>query len=470
MSSLFSGLGGAPTTAPQGQASQTNNLFGSQAAVQSPQSSSTFANVGGSQPQQPSALFGSKTNHLGGTTSGGLFSNVGGTSSASGTSGSGTTLLGSMQTTASAAQQAHGLLATGNTTAAAQAPAGGSIFGPQTKSQYSAQASAAPGPPQYEKSTKGQPAFFDTLLEKGKRRQRSAESPGLGQLPSLQLGLGDIGRKVRQLGASSQVRGQNADSKAHYLLAASGINPGTTRRDLNGFQASTFAVADTQHKAPEWDPDTDKVINQMHQRMSEKMMAEATERSRQSFNRFLEENVDINMDRQRQRIMEHFGLVTQRGQDRDTIKGSSSFSGVSSFGKSTKRKGQGGPNESGVGSMKRSTFGRSSLQKSVIGTPTKSPGKATLFADQRESSTSTAAPNVSFPGEKQRKYAEKTRSLNQCRLRENPYPILHEYLGVETQYGGEVCLLELRGEDLCTDLASSRKPALWTPTELSSKL
>lgn len=413
-------------------------------ASQPQQTSSIFGNLGSPQPQQQSSLFSSTGNQPKPASSGGLFSSIGGTSTAQGTSLSGSALVGNSQTIASTAQQAPSLFAPLNTSTS-QAP-GGSIFGNQTQSQSQSnpQAQPAQGQLQYGASKIGQPAFFDSLLEKGKKRSRGVESPGLGQLPSLQLGLGDIGRKVRELGASSQVTGKNADSKAHYLLAASGINSGTTKRDINAFQVSTFTTPDGQDGPPKWDPDTDKVINQMHQRMSEKMKAEELERSRQNFNRFLEENVDVNMDRQRQKIMEHFGLVPPKGEDGDPTAGYSNLGGTGSFGKTVRRKGQDGPNESGSDSMKRSTFGKSSLRKSVIGTPTKSPGKATLFADQTDSSAPSTGPNITYSGEKQKKYAEKIRGLNQSRLQGVPYPVLHEYLSVESQYGGEVCLTGAR--------------------------
>ena len=438
MSSLFSGLSGTTATSSQTQAGQNTGLFGNSSTTQPQQTPSFFANLGSSQPQQQSTLFSSTGNQSKPPASGGLFPNHGSGNAAPGTSGSSSTLFGNPQTAASISQQAPNLFAPQNTTSTSHVQ-GGSIFGNPTQAQSNPQVQPTPGQSQNEATNIGQPAFFDSLLEKGKKRTLGVENPGLGQLPSLQLGLGDIGRRVKELGASPQARGRNTDSKAHYLLAASGINPGTIKRDINAFQASTFVPPDVLRGPSEWDPDTDKVINQMHQRMSEKMMAEEMERSRQNFNRFLEENMDINMVRQRQKIMEHFGLVARNDDDQDPTKSFSSVSGTGSFGNAVRRKGLGGPNESGIATMKRSTFGKSSLQKSVIGTPTKSPGKATLFADQIESPASRYGPDVTYSGEKQRKYAEKTRGLNQSRLQEKAYPVLHEYLSVESQYGGEVC-------------------------------
>lgn len=46
-----------------------------------------------------------------------------------------------------------------------------------------------------------QPVYFDNLLENGKKRANALNGEsGLGDLPSLQLGLGEIARKARELG------------------------------------------------------------------------------------------------------------------------------------------------------------------------------------------------------------------------------------------------------------------------------
>lgn len=62
-----------------------------------------------------------------------------------------------------------------------------------------------------------QSAFFDSLLERSRRRPNDENGVnGLGQIPSLQLGLSDIGRRVRELGGAQGVTqgGQKTDSRA----------------------------------------------------------------------------------------------------------------------------------------------------------------------------------------------------------------------------------------------------------------
>lgn len=64
-----------------------------------------------------------------------------------------------------------------------------------------------------------QPAFFNSLLERGRKRPFStnaSQEGNVADLPSLQLGLDDIRRKARELGSGGPVpaRQANSDSKA----------------------------------------------------------------------------------------------------------------------------------------------------------------------------------------------------------------------------------------------------------------
>jgi nuclear pore complex protein Nup93 len=62
-----------------------------------------------------------------------------------------------------------------------------------------------------------QPAFFNSLLERGKKRPFATGSQdSYGELPSLQLGLDDIRRKARELGGqdTKAARQPGRDQKA----------------------------------------------------------------------------------------------------------------------------------------------------------------------------------------------------------------------------------------------------------------
>lgn len=108
------------------------------------------------------------------------------------------------------------------TTAQTQTPLGFSFLGQQqkqqeqqqTQQQQSQQAGQGQQQTQAQSLQSTQPAFFNSLLERGKKRPFSTtgQDAGLGELPSLQLGLDDIRRKARELGSGAAQRGR--DSKA----------------------------------------------------------------------------------------------------------------------------------------------------------------------------------------------------------------------------------------------------------------
>ena len=473
MSSLFgnskptTNIFGTPTTSAQSSAPQTSSLFSNWAnsqpqqsnipsitlqAPSNPQSqqssSSLFANLGGepksnlpgnlgtSQPQKQSSSGG--TSSLFGaaqptSTSGaeGLF---GSSQPAASTSGGG--LIGTAQPPASS-------LFGGQKNATTVQPAGSSLFAPkQQDTQFGQtlqgqQQQQQDGQQQAQDITKApQPAYFDNLLEKGKKRSHDADGgPGFRDLPSLQLGLGDIAKRVREIGGmgTQSYSGKAADSRAHYLLAASGVNPGTTRRDLDSLAVQPSLG--TVQQSPGWDPDTHKFVEQLQQQSTLKMIREGLERAHRNFDAYLDENVDINWELQRKKIHEHFGLMPKNSDASDEI--ASGPGGKGAFGRSA-RKGRSIKRTPGKSTLNRSIFGQSSLQKSVIGTPGMGSGNATLFADVAEkSSAAPAGLDDRILREKQRRFAEKVQVLNRARLNEAPFLILSEFKIVESQPGGD---------------------------------
>ncbi|KAL8740793.1 MAG: hypothetical protein Q9190_006539 [Brigantiaea leucoxantha] len=284
-----------------------------------------------------------------------------------------------------------------------------------------------------------QPAYFESLLEKGKKRARNADGrPDFGELPGLQLGLDDIARRVREIGgAGAQTTGDRAaDSKAHYLLAASGINPGTTRRDLNALNAQPAAAPSLQLPA-EWDPDTSRYVDHLQQQSTLKMISEGIERAQQNFDTFLMENLDINWEAQRKKIYEHYGLISKDSGKSDSFSGITSPGEKGSFGRSTRRGRTINGERSAQSTLNRSLFGASGLQKSVIGTPGTGQKNASLFADVEDKTGPTVTPEDRFSRDKQSKFALKVQALNLARLQEKPYPILHEFKNVQSQPGGD---------------------------------
>ena len=181
--SLFSSLGGSTLNAnSQSTPQSTGGLFGALPTSTAPttQTSSIFGNLApaSSAPApQTSSLFGTAP-----APKSGLF----GAAPASSVPATQSSIFGA-------------------TAAPAPAPAGLSTQGQQQN--------AAP-----ELDTAVHAGYFNGLLEKGKKRSNPSDAGStFGEVPSLQLGLGDLAKRVRQLGPG-ELRGRESrlgDSRAY---------------------------------------------------------------------------------------------------------------------------------------------------------------------------------------------------------------------------------------------------------------
>ena len=241
----------------------------------------------------------------------------------------------------------------------------------------------------------------------------------------------------------------------HYLLAASGVNLGTTRRDLDAFGAQPFTQTALQ-QPPDWDPDSNRYIEQLQQQSTLKMISEGIERAHRNFDAYLEENIDIDWEDQRRKIYEHFGLAPRGADASSDSAGYSTPVKEGAFGRSTRRGRGMNSQKNGQSVGGRSIFGASGMQKSVIGTPGAGQGNAALFADVAEKTDKNEKDDKSerseksgiklvgqddrFTREKQGKFAEAVQRLNGARLEETVFPVLQEFANVEKQCGGEVSI------------------------------
>jgi nuclear pore complex protein Nup93 len=176
-----------PSSTPATTTSAAGSLFSTAATSQPAQSSGGLLGGLGASTSQPQQ-------------SGGLFSRIGTTAQAqpattapSGLLGSGTGLLGVPKPLQSNIGLGGSLFS--STQPTAQPAATGSLFG--GLASQPTQPSVAQS--QMAQSAPNQSAYFDQMLERGKKRN-VLENGGFGDLPSLQLGLADIARKARNLG------------------------------------------------------------------------------------------------------------------------------------------------------------------------------------------------------------------------------------------------------------------------------
>ena len=217
----------------------------------------------------------------------------------------------------------------------------------------------------------------------------------------------------------------------HYLLSASGVKMGSTLRDLNQFstQAGYSANVPTQNA---FDSDVDSYISNLHSQSTLALIQEGLEQSKRDFDTFLEDNVQIEWDKQRQRIYEHFGL----GRQSEEMAASQSTFGSTArgaFGRSTRKGRSMGPRGAPINGS--STFGASSGGPPVI-------GHSQSVLNGRDSSDRSvfggqAGPQDRYARDKQERFMEQVKNLNEERQREAPFSVLHAFSSVESGTAGD---------------------------------
>ena len=346
----------------------------------------------------------------------------------------------------------------GNTATTSQAPPGNaSVFStgllPTENSTQRATVTADPN------ASLPQPAYFDALLQRGRKRQTEENITPLGELPQLQLGLQDISRKVRNLGQGGPSAGlaRGADARAHYLLSASGVNTSQALRDLNDLTTST--ATRSQAAADQLDlvytSGVKETLAQKYQNDFQKMVDSHVQKAQDDFNKMIDDRLHgVDWDSHRQRIYEHFGLKKPRSLEESTA--NDTFApGNSSFGRSSRR------NRHGASLDK--SYGMPGMTKSVIGTPGPNGVCTSVFGDVAEKlpvDGMRPAPEDRVLRAKQEKYAKKVEELNTARLQEKVFPVLQNFSEIEAEPSNEdtsmlvyayKALVQITGEDAAVE-------------------
>ncbi|KIX91930.1 uncharacterized protein Z520_12366 [Fonsecaea multimorphosa CBS 102226] len=335
----------------------------------------------------------------------------------------------------------------GTTTTAAQQPAATtSLFGgPNTQQPASTtsffggttavntavpQASQpAPAPSQNNRDA----AYFSSLLERQKKKPRLL-GDGAGrqsQLPSLSMDLGDLARRaqeIRQRGAKQTE--PLPDSRAHYLLAGSGVAPGQAYKDFQALGPDESAPV-SRLAAQGFADESSAYLRDLRVKGREAMLKESMERAYREVDSFIEESLGIDFEEQKARIMEHLGLAfPEDGAGPDF--GRSTPGG---FGKPTGRSKEGASETSRPA---RSVFGRSAMEKSIIGTPGSGAGTTSFFKSESAAPVPSGLPRSSSQVQrdlraKEKSFISKVEDLNQARLREESYALLQNFAETEEQ-------------------------------------
>ena len=238
-------------------------------------------------------------------------------------------------------------------------------------------------------------------------------------LPTLELGLGDLRHRLRKL--QSKPNERPLEGKAHYLLAGAGVDPGAAAKDLGFLDAQGGRPERMAQGYAPSEIDVETYLSNLQTKTTLSMIADGLERSVRDFDNFLEDNVTMEWDAQRKRIYQHFGIAP-----REDAPGASKES-QGAFGRSRRSKGPQGASKG------RSTFGRSAMQKSVLGAPSKVGMHEPEFADVERAGADGSPAAGTRSGlsdkvsrERQSQLSNKVGELNLHRLHKRPYPILAE--------------------------------------------
>ena len=250
-------------------------------------------------------------------------------------------------------------------------------------------------------------------------------------MPSLNMDLGDLARRAQEMGGrSAREPNAAADSRAHYLLAGSGVAPGKAYRNFQAMDGEEI-FAEPRVAREHFADESTNYLKGLRTRGREAMVRESMDRVYREVDTFIEQSLGIDFEEQKQRIMEHFGLVPR--DDSDDMPPAT----VGSFGR-TSRKGRSGLADTTKST--RSVFGRTAMDKSIIGAAGSVSGTTSLFGGEGAVSQSNGlsrGQNARDLRDKERLFLQKVEQLNQARSQEKPFPIMQQFAQVEEMAGGE---------------------------------
>ena len=400
----------APLSFGKPAASSGSSLFNTPATTTA--GAGLFANA--TPPTQSGGLFGSTTATS--APSGGLFA-------ATATPAPSGGLFGAKPTTAAPSNSLSGSTLFGAGASTSNAQPGASMFG--ASQQPSQQNGQQPEPPRAHTKDGG---YFSSLLERQQKKARLQPTEQNGrrsQLPALNMDLGDLARRAQEIGGRPGMADSHAsDSRAHYLLAGSGVSPGKAYRDFQALGDDDMQT-DTRAVFSDAPLETETYIKNLQTKGRDAMMRESMDRVYREVDEYVEETLGIDFEEQKLRIMKHFGLISEA----DEIEGDPATP-ARSFGKSTK------PSQSGT----RSVFGRSAMNKSIIGTPGTLSGTTSFFKGDNAAVNAGSllrGQSARDLRDKERLFVERVQALNQARVKQESFPIVSKFGEVESKAAGD---------------------------------
>ncbi|KAK7204458.1 Nup93/Nic96-domain-containing protein [Myxozyma melibiosi] len=327
-------------------------------------------------------------------------------------------------------------------------------------------------------------SLLDQLLENTKSLPRNVT--GLG---AIQLGISEIAGKARSLRSRAPVSA-DGDTKAHYLLAGSGINAEDIAQDLetisfhttfesggnaggagSGGGSGSGGVSGGSGYSSAAAVDSD-IVSYLRQKREESIVASIEDSVRQTnrkFDAFVSANIRLQWNYEKLLVCEHFGLVPRGTAGKlaaelgiSTTGGSAaaasydasvaaSEGGVSLSGESAQRRASKaqalGPGA--AGGWKKSSLGRSVLGPISGSLDFADVGGVDYQQQAQQTSTQKQQPQQSQQAGvmhqmRQIRYAYVVHELNDARLAKQTYPLLRAFKEVVASLGSDTRSLQLR--------------------------
>lgn len=249
-------------------------------------------------------------------------------------------------------------------------------------------------------------ALLRELLESSRNLPNSSSDLG-----SIQLGMNEIKKRASDLRKHAS---DENDTKAHYLLAGSGVNAEDIATELQSinFQPS-LEPTDTAYPSNEVD-----IESYLRAKKEENILASIEESVRSTareFDHFLAQNVTLDWKQRKQQICHHFGLISKQTADASESVHTGSRGGARVWGKYTLGRYVLGP-VSGEGEFTDVEFLQPHNQGMGVG-------------------SAATSQNAMAAQAKSKKHAAVVTNLNQARLQKRSFAVASEFASVAHNYG-----------------------------------
>lgn len=272
-------------------------------------------------------------------------------------------------------------------------------------------------------------ALLRELLESSRNLPNSSSDLG-----SIQLGMTEIKKRASDLKRHAS---DENDTKAHYLLAGSGVNAEDIASELQSinFQPnldSAIPGSDGGYYYGGVSNEVD-IENYLRAKKEKNILAsieESVRTSAREFDHFLAQNVTLDWKQRKQQICHHFGLVSKH-------EGAAAGDNGSAY--ETAR-------STGTGGGVPRVWGKHTLGRYVLGPIS---GEGGEFTDVESLQSGPAGAGAAMGGggpssqnimatqTRNKKHAQIVSALNKSRLERKPYPVAHSFANVAHNYGSD---------------------------------